>query len=144
MFGQPKYETKPIEHIQDPNTGEMIHRFSLPPECIANIEKSIQAHSATMNQFVQNSATYFDLLNFQIELQKKVKLADEDVKKALHKTMKDCKLDTKLPYAWNMVLRCFEYRTPPTIPGMNAEELKASSVGSYKPIIKDAGGVGVS
>lgn len=143
MFGS-KFESKPLEHIPDPNTGEMIHRYSTPPEIVKDIEKSINIHSQTMNQFVQNAVTYFDILDVQIDLKRKVKTADENVKVALNKAMKDCKLDPKLPFAWNILLKTFEYRSPPTVEGMSPEELKASNNPTNKPDVIDAGGVGVS
>lgn len=144
MFGNKTYESKKIESILDPNTGETIHRYSVPPEITKDIQKTINEHSGSMNQFVQNSVTYFDLLDFQIELKKKVKIADGNVKVALNKAIKDCKLDPKVPWAWNMLLKAMEYRTAPTVPGMTKEELDASLHPGGKPKIIDAGGVGVS
>lgn len=144
MFGPKKNESRPIEKVQDPNTGETIHRYSLPPEVIKDIEKSIGDHSSTMNHFVQNSVTFFDILDIQIELKRKVKIADGNVKVSLQKAMKDCKLDAKLPWAFNLLLKAMEYRTSPTVPGMTKEELEASTNPGGKPKIIDAGGVGVS
>lgn len=145
MFGakKPPIEAVAIEKILDPTTGETIHRYSIPPEVSKDIEKSINVHSQTMNQFVQNSCNFFDLLDIQIELKRKVKIADENVKVSLTKAIKDCKLDSKLPWQWNMLLKTFEYRTAPIVEGMTKEEVEASTNPVSKPKIVDTPGIAV-
>lgn len=145
MFGKKKEEeiSKKIESVPDPSTGETIHRYSVPPQIQKDIQKAINEHSGNMNQFVQNSVTFFDLLDFQIELKKKVKIADNNVKVSMQKAMKDCKLDPKLPFAWNLLLSCFEYRTAPIVPGMSDAEIVASNNPARKPNIVDTPGIAV-
>ena len=142
MFS-PKLEAKLIEKVPDPNTGETIHRYSLPPECIKTIEGAIKDHSDNMNQFAMNGMTFFDILDFQIKLKEKIKTSDGHIKTACQKVIKDCKLDMKLPWRWNMPLRLFEYATSPTVVGMNKAEIEASLNPTAKPTIIDAGGIGV-
>lgn len=143
MF-EKKEASKFLEKVTDPNTGETVHRYTIPPEVLKNIQESMNKHSKDMNLFVQNSAVYFDMLNFQLEQAKKVKKADQDIKEAMIKGVKDCKLDQKLPWRFNMVLRCWEYCTAPVVTGMSPAEVKASTNPTNKPEIIDAGGVGVS
>lgn len=141
MFNKKQYESKPIETIQDPTTGEMIHRVAIDPELIKNIEDTIKSHGGTMNEFVQNSVGFFDLLGRQMELKQKIKLADDKVKASMTEAMKKSKLDMKKPYAFNIAQKCFEYRTPPIVPGMTAAEIEKSQNPGHAPIIARKEGI---
>lgn len=112
------------ENIQDPKTGETIHRVAIDPKLIEEINATIQKHQETMNAFVINSQNFFTGLKIQLELMDKIKLADDAIKKTLTDVQKKSKLDPKKPWAFNLALKTFEYRTPPTVGGMTAEEIK--------------------
>jgi len=42
---------------------------------------------------------------------------------------KKAKLDPKKPWAWNLQLRTFEHRQPPTVQGIPDAEIKSKSMG---------------
>lgn len=143
IFKKKEYSSKPLEIVQDPNTGETIHRVSVDPELIKNITDTINAHGGTMNEFVQNSVGFFDILERQLELKKKIKIADEKVKESMTDAMRKSKLDMKKPYAFNIQLKCFEFRAPPIVPGMSdAEILKSQNPDIPPTIVKKEGIVG--
>lgn len=138
-----KYQPKPIEDVVDPTTGEIIHRVALSPDLIKGIEDTIKAHSQTMNEFVMNSNTYFEILERQLELRKKIKVADEAIKNRMQDAMKKSKLDAKQPWAFNMQMKVFERRTPPIVPGMSPQEIHNSQNPGQKPVLVETNGIGV-
>lgn len=140
------FDTKgsvPVETIQDPNTGETIHRVAIEPKLIADINKTIETHQSTMNQFVMNSQGFFQGLKSQLELLDKIKVADEAIKKTLNDVTKKSKLDQKKPWAFNLQLKTFEYRSPPIVQGMSEAEIKSSQNPGIAPKIVDKQGIGV-
>ncbi len=141
MFNKKEELSRPVETVQDPITGETIHRVAVDIELIKNIDKQIQIHGGTMNEFVMNSNNYFSILKRQFELLDKIKKADDDVKAKMNEAMKKSKLDPKLPWAYNMVLKQFEYRTPPIVPGMSEAEIKATEQPGRKPEIINQTGI---
>lgn len=143
IFSKKEYSTKYLETVQDPNTGETIHRVSIDPELIDNINKKIAGHSGTMNEFVQNSVNFFEILERQLELKKRIKVADEEVKASMNDAMKKSKLDPKLPYGFNMLLKCFEYRKPPIVQGMTPAEIEKSNSPQHPPKIINKEGIGL-
>lgn len=141
MFGGKNQESRIIEKVTDPNTGEIINRASVAPDLIESIKKEIQVHSGTMNEFVMNSQNYFSISKRQHELLDKIKSADNSVKAKMNDVMKKSKLDPKLPWAFNMVLGCFEYRQPPIVPGMSEAEIRSSQMPMTPPTIVKKEGV---
>lgn len=143
IFKKKEYSSTPLETVQDPQTGETVHRVSVDTELIQNIENTMKAHGGTMNEFVQNSVGFFDLLERQLELKKKIKIADEKVKESMTEAMKRSKLDMKKPYAFNIQLKCFEWRSPPIVQGMSQSEIEKSQNPGIPPtILKKEGIVG--
>lgn len=139
MFGK-KYESKPIEKIQDPNTGEIVNRVSIEPALAKSIQDEIQKHSQIMQNFIGNSQNFFLIMKAQLELLAKIDLADKSIKETMNKVMKKSGLDMKQAWAWNLQLGCFEHRTPPIVQGMSAEEIKNSNNPGIPPtIIKQVG-----
>lgn len=116
----------PIESVQDPKTGETIHRVAISQELVDGVNKTITTHQETMNAFVMNSQNFFMGLKIQLELLDKIKIADEAIKKTLGETQKKAKLDPKKPWAFNLQLKTFEYREPPVAEGLTNEQLEAS------------------
>jgi hypothetical protein len=113
-----------IEVIADPKTGEMIHRVAIDPKGIEKVNTTITKHQETMNAFVINSQSFFQGLKIQLELMDKIKLADDAIKKTLTEVQKESKLDPKKPWAFNLQLKTFEYRTPPDVDGVPLEQVK--------------------
>lgn len=107
----------PIESIADPKTGETIHRVAIDQKLVAEIDATIKKHQETTNAFVINSQNFFTGLKIQLELLDKIKIADEAIKKSLTDVQRKAKLDPKKPWAWNLQLRTFEYRTAPIVQG---------------------------
>lgn len=140
------FDTKgnvPVESIQDPKTGETIHRVAIDQKLIAEVDKTIQAHQQTTNAFVMNSQNFFFGLKTQLELLDKIKIADEAIKKTLNDVQKRAKLDPKKPWAYNLQLKAFEYRQPPVVQGMSESEIQASNNPGLKPQIVNTPGIGV-
>lgn len=143
MFKNKTYESKSIESIQDPNTGETIHRVSIPPELVEIIQKEMNQHQGKMQEFVGNSQNYFAILTRQLELMQNINKADNAVKNIMTDVIKKLKLDQRQPWQYNLLLRCFERRTPPAVPGMSKSEVeKLDSVG-VKPIIQQGSNVAI-
>lgn len=138
-----KYETKPLEKIQDPNTGETVNRLAVDPKLSKSIQDEIQRHSQVMQQFVANSQNYFIILKTQMDLLEKIGAADKSIKDTMNDVMKKSKLDMKIPWAWNLQLGVFEYRQPPVVQGMTDAEVKASENPSIPPTITNKEGIGV-
>lgn len=140
MFNKP-IEEKIIERVQDPNTGETIHRMTLPPESIEMIRKAINSNGQTMNEFVMNSNQYFAIQKRQLELLELMKKADAGIKDVLGVVMKKNKMDMKKPWAFNIMMNMMEYRTPPVVAGMSEAEIKASNSPGIPPRIIDKPGI---
>lgn len=143
MFDVKGNLNKVVESIQDPKTGETIHRVAIEQKLIEEINGTITKHQETMNAFVINSQNFFTGLKIQLELMDKIKLADDAIKKTLTDVQKKAKLDPKKPWAWNLQLRSFEYRTPPTVMGMTEAEIKAAQHIGPSPTIVKTPGVGI-
>lgn len=142
MFDTKGNPNIPIEQVQDPKTGETIHRVAIDPKLIAEIDKTIQTHQATMNQFVINSQAFFMSFQSQLELLYKIKVADEAIKKTLTDVTKKSKLDQKKGWMFNLQLKCFEFRSPPVVQGMSPSEIKSGQDGN-KPTVVNKPGVSV-
>ncbi len=144
MFSNKKeFENKIIEVIQDPQTGENIHRAAIHPELVDSVKKKISSHSGTMQQFVAQSQNYFLILKSQFELLDKIKKADDEVKECLNDVVKKSKLDQKLPWSWNLVNQTMEYRTAPVVQGMSDAEINAIKTPGNPPNIKNNPSVGL-
>ncbi len=111
-----------VESIQDSKTGETIHRVAIDPKLIGEIDGTIKKHQETMNAFVMNSQNFFVGLKVQLELLDKIKIADEAIKGTLTSVQKKAKLDPKKPWAYNMQIKAFEYRQPPSVQGADPVE----------------------
>lgn len=133
-----KYESKPLESIQDPNTGETIHRVTIDPDLTKVLQGEFQSHGQLTQQFMMNAQAYFNILKTQFDLFGKINDKDKDVKDKMQEVMKKSGLDMKLPWAYNFALGCFERRTPPIVPGMTDAEIKAAqNVGAALNIQKN-------
>jgi len=125
-------EAKLIENIQDSRTGETIHRVEIDPKLLQEIKDVIKKHQETTQGFVMNAQNYFTILKAQLDLLEKIGLADKSIKETLTSVQKRSKLDPKKPWAFNIQLNCFEYRTAPTVDGgleVNTNKPKNVSMG---------------
>lgn len=143
IFQKEEFETKPREIVQDPNTGETVHRVDIHPKLLQEILDCINGHSACMNEFVHNSDVYFKIAERQIQLVSQIKKADQAIKDKLQDVTKRSKLDSKLPWIYNPQLRCYERRVSPTVAGMSKEEIARMQNPGMKPTIIDTPGVGI-
>lgn len=126
----------PVETIQDPNTGESVHRIAIEQKHIDEINKTIQAHQGNMNNFLMFSVGFFKGVQQGMDLIKKTDEADKAVKDKLTEITKKCNMDQKKPWQFNMALKCFEYRTAPIVSGMSASEIQKINEGGIAPNIK--------
>lgn len=116
-----------IESIQDPKTGETIHRVAIDPKLVAEVDGTIKKHQETMNAFVMNSQNFFMGLKVQLDLLDKIKIADDAIKATLTSVQKKAKLDPKKPWAYNLQIKTFEYRQPPTVQGIEPATVHATT-----------------
>lgn len=128
-------ESRPIETVQDPNTGETIHRVAVSPNLVKSINEVMVKQNQRMQEFVMNSQNYFAIQTRQLALFKDIDSGDKAIKEKMQETMKKAKLDMRKAWQWNLQLNSFEYRTPPIVPGMSEAEIKASKNPGQKPDI---------
>lgn len=133
----------PIESVADPRTGETVHRVAIDPKGVEEIDNTIKKHQQTMNDFVMGAQSFFVGLKYQLDLIEKIKVADDSIKKTLAEVQRKAKLDPKKPWAWNLHLKSFEYRTPPVVQGMSEVEIKASQNPGQGPIVVNNQSIGV-
>lgn len=131
-----KHETKPIETISDPNTGETIHRVAISPELVKEVQGVMNTQNQKMQEFMMNSQNFFAIQTRQLELFKLINEGDKGIKDKMQDVLKKSKLDMKLPWQWNLGLNCFERRVPPVVSGMSEAEIKASQNVGPKPTVQ--------
>ncbi len=129
-------ESKPIETISDPNTGETIHRVSIPQNLVKEVNGVMATQNQRMQEFVMHNQNYWAIQTRLLELFKQINDGDKAIKDKMTDTLKKAKLDMKLAWQWNLALSCFEYRCPPIVPGMSDADIKSAQNVMPKPNIQ--------
>ena len=105
---------KLIENFTDEKTGERIQRCPIPDKWKAIIEKSLNVHQQKLNHFFALSQQLATVHTQWIETQKQSKTTSEHVVKTMRNACRLLKLSENEPWTYNLVLRCFELRNPPS------------------------------